>query len=206
MKTRTITAQVGYKKKSFGLPPKASIILDLAAGEKVKVSAQAAGGASALVGEYQPTTAIKETVRLDGFDTLVVESTQGTSLVPKILARQVGEFIDQRPPPERPKPSNQLAKIRESVRMTMKVQREQFLENDTGLKGYEIDDDDVFLEEEIAAGHMEVASDLRAAEAAAAAEDLDEPDDNSGDRRSNKRVSNRANNPDPGKTDDNDDD
>lgn len=87
--------------------------------------------------------------RLEG-EVLTLRSKTPFGAQVEMRPLQKSEPVDLEEPPLPNPAMNYLAKLREKVRREMGVTREMFLENDTGLPGYEIEDDtDGLFEEEL---------------------------------------------------------
>lgn len=89
----------------------------------------------------------------EGFQALEIRGKEFGCKI-KLDGVELGEELDQAPPPARKQPTNLLQKLREKARQEMGYRREQFLENNTGLPGYE-DDIELFEEDEIAIAEAE---------------------------------------------------
>lgn len=66
----------------------------------------------------------------------------------KLDGIELGEALDNAPPPPRKEPTNILQKLRQKAREEMGFRREAFLANDTGRPGYE-DEIELFEEDEL---------------------------------------------------------
>lgn len=143
-----------YKTATFDLVGRSFVKLELNPPDDIKVIAQLKVGDKLheqLIAHFKPTRRQIETFRLDGFDSFRIESKNPTDLVPLIKTMQSGEPIDDLPVPEQRQATNHLARIRRQVRDTMATHREAFLAlaPDNSRPGYEVDDDDYRIDEEV---------------------------------------------------------
>lgn len=73
--------------------------------------------------------------------------TAPLGLTVKVNGKELSEPMDKEPAPAKKPPANYLQAMRRKVQEEMAMTREMFI-NDTGLPGYESDDDDLMFEEE----------------------------------------------------------
>lgn len=77
---------------------------------------------------------------LEGFNSLEITAKE-FGLRISVNGTQVGEHLDDAPPPVKPRPQTLVGRMHARAKETMAVQREAF-ENNTQRPGYEIDDDE----------------------------------------------------------------
>lgn len=150
---------------SYPLPGRAGVRLNLMPGIHYKVEVD-----GNLVGLYYSTRQSVQKFRSGpGAKELRIECDDPQDPCPLIIKRQEGEPIDDRPLPTVVPKNNPMARIRQQVAQQMGSLREAFLEGQA--TGYEVDEDDDRLEEEIAADDL---ADRRARAAAKRSRDRQE--------------------------------
>lgn len=139
------------KEAEYLIGPKTDVTLKIPAGANFRLEALDANGEITTLGMYNPSVLTIERFRLNGYAALMVSGEYLPEISTRV--RQVQEPHDHNPVERKPQPDNMLAKIRQKVKREMGgLQRESFLENDTGLAGYELDEDEPErFEEEILA-------------------------------------------------------
>lgn len=138
-----------FKSRQYLLPERCLIKIRVPGGTKCTLTGSTQDGDFNL-GQIKTDIEFVETLKLTGFKSLTVASTAQMTAQVIIATRQLEEPHDDAPNPIAEQPNNILAQIRQTVRREMGVQRESFMENDTGRKNYELDDDaDDDFEEEI---------------------------------------------------------
>jgi len=84
----------------------------------------------------------------EGFDHFLLKMTKPGGAQIIVNGKETGEPMNHEPPPAPIETNNIIARMRETARQQMGITREAFLENDTGLPGYENEPDYTFEEEE----------------------------------------------------------
>lgn len=141
---RTFDAETHRETKQvdYPLPARCRVRITLRAGDDCIVSAATEDGQVQDLGNFKPIGQLTEKFDLRGFNRLIIDGKK--PIAPHVIIRHIEteEPHDDLPVPERPKPQNILQQIRQTVRDELLRGRESFLTNNTGLQGYEIDDDD----------------------------------------------------------------
>ena len=140
------------KQVAQALTPRCLVEIKLAAGAAVEITAEDPDGELHSLGTYISRESTKHKFRLDGYVQLHLnaESEFGYQVVVRELAQT--EKLNNDPPPQPIPETNILQRIRQRAAQEAGVLRENFLENDTGLQGYEISDEDdgAFEEQKLA--------------------------------------------------------
>jgi len=88
--------------------------------------------------------------KFEGFESLYLSATKPMGIRFMHRGAQIGEPMDDRTPPPPKEPTNILQQMRSVIKQELAANRESFLVNDTGLPGYETDDEENFEEEQLA--------------------------------------------------------
>ena len=130
------------KDFSCDLPARAAVVLTCPAGTEAEFSLSDKEGEVTKLGTVSTKRMETERYNIGGYTGLHIKQKSPNPIVVSIQDIEIEEPHDDLPPPAPAEPDNVLARLRETVRREMGVQREAFLEADPGFTGYEIDDDD----------------------------------------------------------------
>lgn len=130
------------KQVDYPLPARCRVRVTLRGGDDCLVSAATPDGQVHELGNFKPIGQMTEKFDLRGFNRLIIDGKKPIS--PSVVIRHIEleEPHDDLPVPEKVQPVNILQQIRQTVRDELMRGRESFLENNTGLRGYEIPDED----------------------------------------------------------------
>lgn len=133
-----------FKQERFGLLPKCRVAITFPGGTDCDISAVKDDGECLSIGHVANGHMFTEHFELTGFRELLLTSKKEMAADVRIRAVELEEPHDDRPPPEKVPADNILQQIRRTMRQELERigGRESFIENNTGLAGYEIAEED----------------------------------------------------------------
>lgn len=130
------------KEHRHALNPRSSVLVKMPAGAIGKIFAVTDENQSVLLDQLDGGPRKTYRYNLQNFIEVAISLKAACHVDVEVRDRQVEEPHDKQPVPEKPVATNILQRLRQTVKTEMASQREHFLENNTGMAGYEIDDEE----------------------------------------------------------------